>query len=51
MLPGWRQVEMELLIGRAGISPGATGPGFILRSVFLAHRGLWFKFLFPVDPV
>lgn len=51
MLPGWKAAEMELLIGRAEISTGATGPGFILGSVALAHRGLWLKFLFPVDPV
>lgn len=41
---------MELLIGRAEISLGAAGPGFILRSVSLAHRGLRLKFLSLVDP-
>lgn len=41
---------MELLIGRVEISAAATDPGFIFRSVSLAHRGLWLKFLFSVDP-
>jgi hypothetical protein len=46
-----RQVEMELVIGRAEIILGAIGLGFISNLLPLLHRGLGLRFLFPVDPV